>query len=84
MSGILDLIPNYECQKTKEIKLVEIKVEYEGELHSRAIHGPSQAILQTDAPVDNQGRGEAFSPTDLLAASLGTCMLTVMGILAKR
>ena len=64
--------------------MVEIKVEYEGELHSRATHGPSQAVLQTDAPVDNQGRGEAFSPTDLLAASLGTCMLTVMGILAKR
>ncbi|MEE3327795.1 MAG: OsmC family protein [Myxococcota bacterium] len=64
--------------------MVEVKIDYEGGLHTRAVHGPSSAVLQTDAPVDNQGRGEAFSPTDLLAAALGTCMLTVMGIVAQR
>jgi len=64
--------------------VVDIDVEYEGELHCRAQHGPSAAVLVTDAPVDNQGRGESFSPTDLVATGLGTCMLTVMGILAKK
>jgi putative redox protein len=63
---------------------VRIEVEYQGELHTRATHGPSGAVLETDAPKDNEGRGEAFSPTDLLATALGTCMLTVMGILARR
>jgi putative redox protein len=63
---------------------VRIEVQYEGELHTTARHGPSGATLETDAPKDNEGRGEAFSPTDLLATALGTCMLTVMGILARR
>jgi len=64
--------------------VVQINVEYEGGLHCRAEHGPSSAVLVTDAPVDNQGRGASFSPTDLVATGLGTCMLTVMGILAKK
>ncbi len=64
--------------------MVEMKLVYEGGLHTTAAHGPSGATLETDAPVDNQGKGAAFSPTDLLAASLGTCMLTTMGILAQR
>ena len=64
--------------------MVEITVEYEGGLHTRAVHGPSKSSLETDAPVDNQGRGERFSPTDLVATALGTCMLTTMGILAER
>ena len=63
---------------------VRIEVRYEGELHTSASHGPSGASLETDAPKDNEGKGEAFSPTDLLATALGTCMLTVMGILARR
>ena len=63
--------------------MVEIDIEYEGDLHCKATHGPSRATLATDAPVDNQGRGEAFSPTDLLATSLGVCMMTVMGIHAR-
>jgi putative redox protein len=63
---------------------VRIEVGYEGELHTRAVHGPSGAALETDAPKDNEGKGDSFSPTDLLATALGTCMLTVMGILARR
>lgn len=64
--------------------MVEIKVAYEGELHCSAVHGPSGNTLVTDAPVDNNGRGEAFSPTDLVATSLGACMCTVIGIVARR
>jgi putative redox protein len=64
--------------------MVEIFVEYEGELHCRAIHGPSGDRLSTDAPKDNLGRGEAFSPTDLTATSLGVCMLTTMAIVAEK
>jgi len=64
--------------------VVEIRVRYEGDLRCQAVHGPSGTVLSTDAPVDNQGRGESFSPTDLAATALGTCMLTTMGIVAKR
>jgi putative redox protein len=60
-----------------------IKTQYLGELRTRAIHQHSGKEIITDAPTDNQGRGEAFSPTDLLAASLGSCMLTIMGIAAN-
>lgn len=56
---------------------------YLGDLRTRARHLQSGNELVTDAPLDNQGRGEAFSPTDLLAASLGSCMLTIMGIAAR-
>jgi putative redox protein len=58
-------------------------VEYEGELRTVCTHLRSQNSFETDAPLDNKGRGERFSPTDLLATSLGTCMLTVMGIKAR-
>lgn len=64
--------------------MVEIDVLYTGDLHSVCRHGPSGRELETDAPVDNQGRGESFSPTDLLATALASCMLTVMGIVARR
>lgn len=63
--------------------MVAIQMEYQGDLHCRAVHGPSGTELNTDAPKDNQGRGESFSPTDLVATALGTCMLTTMGILAR-
>jgi putative redox protein len=63
---------------------VEIDVVYEGSLHCQATHKPSGAVLATDAPVDNGGKGEAFSPTDLVAAALGTCIVTIMGLVAKR
>ncbi len=64
--------------------MVEMELFYEGGLHTHAIHGPSGARLETDAPVDNQGKGEAFSPTDLLATALGSCMLTTMAIVGER
>jgi putative redox protein len=64
--------------------MVDIYVDYEGDLRCKTLHGPSKTAFNTDAPVDNHGRGESFSPTDLLATALGTCMLTVMGIRAKK
>ena len=54
--------------------MIEISIDYAGQLHCNATHGPSGDTLETDAPVDNNGRGEAFSPTDLEATALGTCM----------
>jgi putative redox protein len=64
--------------------MVEIDVTYEGNLRCTAVHGPSGATFATDAPKDNMGKGESFSPTDLVATALGTCMLTIMGITANR
>jgi len=64
--------------------MVEIRIDYEGDLHCNALHVPSGNRIATDAPVDNNGRGEAFSPTDLVATALGACMATVIGIVAKR
>ena len=60
------------------------KVVYKGDLRTEAPHLRSGQIIITDAPVDNQGKGEAFSPTDLVATALASCMLTIMGIVAKR
>jgi putative redox protein len=64
--------------------MVQIDVAYQGGLRCQAVHGPSGQKLVTDAPVDNHGRGESFSPTDLVATALGTCILTIMGIVAER
>jgi putative redox protein len=63
--------------------LVDINIKYTGELHCDAEHGPSKRTLETEAPPDNQGRGGSFSPTDLVATGLGTCMATLMGIRAR-
>lgn len=63
---------------------VEIDLIYQGSLRCQATHGPSQGTLITDAPLDNHGKGEAFSPTDLVATGLGACMMTIMGIVAER
>lgn len=63
---------------------VHISVDYLGDLRCRTTHGPSQNSFLTDAPVDNQGKGESFSPTDLVATALGTCVATTMGIFARR
>ncbi|MFO1462389.1 MAG: OsmC family protein [bacterium] len=64
--------------------MVKIDLEYQGDLRVKAKHGPSGTELHTDAPVDNQGKGESFSPTDLVATGLGSCMATIMGIVARR
>ncbi|MDP4149291.1 MAG: OsmC family protein [Bacteroidota bacterium] len=58
-------------------------VIYEGELRTVATHLASGTIIHTDAPVDNQGKGERFSPTDLVATALGSCMATIMGVKAR-
>lgn len=64
--------------------MVKIDLQYQGDLRVNARHQPSGTTLHTDAPVDNHGKGESFSPTDLLATSLGSCMATVMGIAAEK
>ncbi|MEZ5299682.1 MAG: OsmC family protein [Verrucomicrobiales bacterium] len=64
--------------------MVEINLRYEGELRTTATHAPSGATLHTDAPVDNCGRGESFSPTDLVATALGSCLFTILGIKAQQ
>ncbi len=58
-------------------------VIYEGDLRTVALHNASGSTIETDAPVDNQGKGERFSPTDLVATALGSCMLTIMGQKAR-
>lgn len=63
---------------------VEMNIVYEGNLRCRATHGPSRVELVTDAPVDNHGKGESFSPTDLVGTALGACILTTMAIVAER
>ena len=59
-------------------------VVYKGDLRTEATHIKSGETIITDAPIDNQGKGEAFSPTDLVATALASCMITIMGIVAKR
>src|ERR1700688_328995 len=63
--------------------MVKVSIKYTGDLHCDATHGPSQSKIGTDAPTDNKGKGEAFSPTDLVATALGTCMSTIMGMKAE-
>ncbi|PYJ64980.1 MAG: osmotically inducible protein OsmC, partial [Verrucomicrobia bacterium] len=63
--------------------MVKVDIRYTGDLHCDATHGPSESKISTDAPTDNRGKGEAFSPTDLVATALGTCMSTTMGIKAQ-
>jgi putative redox protein len=64
--------------------MVEMSIVYKGEKHCEITHGPSKAKLDTDAPKDNHGRGESFSPTDLVGAALASCIVTTMAIVAER
>ena len=64
--------------------MVPQNITYIGELRCNAIHGPSSVQLITDAPTDNQGKGESFSPTDLVVTALATCIITTAGIAAQR
>lgn len=64
--------------------MATIHIEYAGELRTECTHLQSSTQINTDAPTDNQGRGEAFSPTDLVANALGTCIITTMAIFARR
>jgi putative redox protein len=64
--------------------MIRIDIVYQGALRCEAVHAPSGSRVETDAPVDNEGRGERFSPTDLAATALGSCMATIMGIAARR
>jgi len=64
--------------------VTQINSSYSGDLRCASLHAPSGSALETDAPTDNQGKGERFSPTDLVATALSTCILTIMGIVAER
>jgi putative redox protein len=64
--------------------MVTITAVYDGKLRCTATHEPSGATLSTDAPRDNEGLGQSFSPTDLVATALATCTITIMGIVARR
>ena len=64
--------------------MVKIEIEHTGGLHSEAVHVQSGSRLRTDAPLDNGGKGESFSPTDLVATALGTCITTTMDLYAKQ
>jgi putative redox protein len=64
--------------------VVQIDIAYQGNLKCKAQHEPSGATFMTDAPTDNHGEGSLFSPTDLVGTALGTCMMTLMGIVAQR
>ena len=63
--------------------MVKVSITYQGRLRCQAEHGPSGVNLQTDAPVDNHGKGELFSPTDLVATALGACIATMCGLVAE-
>lgn len=63
--------------------MVEVTARYEGDLHCTVRHGPSGAEFGTDAPVDNHGKGQAFSPTDLVGSGIAACTLTIMAIAAE-
>ncbi len=64
--------------------MVAIHMAYQGELRCVATHTPSGTVMTTDAPRDNHGKGESFSPTDLVATALGSCMLTIMSMAAQK
>ena len=81
-----DPVPEPQLTHRKPLiaTMVEVNVAYLGDLRTEVTHGPSQSRISTDAPVDNCGKGELFSPTDLVGAALGSCVLTILGIYAQK
>jgi putative redox protein len=74
----------YQSKPKKDDSMVQMTAVYTGEKHCELRHGPSSSLIETDAPRDNQGRGERFSPTDLVGAALASCVLTTMAIMAEK
>src|SRR5438067_8758616 len=72
-----------QCCVRSYSDMVNVSIKYTGDLHCDAVHGPSHAKISTDAPTDNKGKGESFSPTDLVATALGTCMSTILAMAAR-
>lgn len=86
---ILLLVGRFQIRKQSNLMLyppfvMTSSIVYQGELRTEALHLQSGTRLLTDAPTDNQGKGAAFSPTDLVATALASCMMTIMGIVAQR
>ena len=75
---------DYLCRYFKSKEMATAEIKYIGDLRTSAKHNLSGTEITTDAPPDNNGKGEFFSPTDLVATALGSCMLTIMGIFARR
>lgn len=71
------------AEKGRDDNMATVQTKYVGGLRTESVHTQSGSVLLTDAPTDNHGRGEAFSPTDLLATAYGACVLTIMGIAAQ-
>lgn len=71
------------AEKGRDDNMATVQTKYVGGLRTESVHAQSGSVLLTDAPIDNHGRGEAFSPTDLLATAYGACVLTIMGIAAQ-
>ena len=74
---------NTKLQQSSLFTMITSTVEYLGGLRTSCTHAQSQTKIITDAPVDNNGKGEAFSPTDLVATAYASCMITIMGIFAE-
>jgi len=76
-------MPNDVLPIFKKYSMETVRTNYKGDLRTEAIHVRSGSIIITDAPVDNKGKGEHFSPTDMVATALGSCIFTIMGIAAR-
>ena len=83
-SGWVKALETQSELSPQEVQMVEMSIVYQGEKHCELTHGPSGSKIETDAPRDNMGRGERFSPTDLMGAALASCVLTTMAIVAER
>ncbi len=76
-------VKSHHCKFTSNLPKLTSRIIYTGDLRTEATHLKSGTVVETDAPLDNQGKGERFSPSDLVATALGSCMMTIMGIAAR-